>query len=163
MKKELLKSAFLICFLVFTFAGGFAQSNAELKASIEKINKELAAAMLSGNIEKSLSFYTVDVISMPNQGKMLEGKEALKKSNEEMKQSGVKVVSFEPVVLKVMSCDKTITEIGTYKMALTIPGQSDPIKDHGKYITVWEKQTDGSLKIKLEIWNTDVSPMDAKM
>jgi ketosteroid isomerase-like protein len=30
--------------------------------------------------------------------------------------------------------------------------------DHGKYLTIWEKQKDGSLKIKIETWNSDVDP-----
>jgi ketosteroid isomerase-like protein len=33
------------------------------------------------------------------------------------------------------------------------------MEDHGKYLTVWEKQKDGSLKVKVETWNSDVDPM----
>jgi hypothetical protein len=30
--------------------------------------------------------------------------------------------------------------------------------DQGKYITIWEEQPDGSMKIKVETWNTDTNP-----
>jgi hypothetical protein len=30
--------------------------------------------------------------------------------------------------------------------------------DYGKYITIWEEQKDGSMKIKVETWNTDTNP-----
>ncbi len=35
-----------------------------------------------------------------------------------------------------------------------------PWNDHGKYMTIWEMQDDGSLKVKVETWNTDVNPVD---
>ena len=30
--------------------------------------------------------------------------------------------------------------------------------DNGKYVTVYEIQKDGSLKVKIETWNTDTNP-----
>jgi uncharacterized protein (TIGR02246 family) len=159
MKKLIVKSLCLLTILMFSLIQGKAQSDAELKAKIEKLNKEMGAAMTAGNFEKSLSFYTDDVISLPNNGKMIEGKAALKASNEEMMKTGVKITSFDFKTLKVMSYNKTITEIGAYQMSMSIPGKADPMKDNGKYLTIWEKQADGSLKIKVEMWNTDTNPM----
>lgn len=149
--------------VLFSATNGVSQSNEKYKSQIEKINKEMAAAMLSGNTEKTMSFYADDVISLPNYEKMLEGKDALRKSNEEMNKAGWKVTAFEPVTLKVMSCEKTITEIGTFKISFSMEGMDKPIEDVGKYLTIWEKQTDGSLKIKIETWNTDKNPMEQKM
>jgi len=40
-----------------------------------------------------------------------------------------------------------------------MPNMDKPMDDYGKYLTVWEKQKDGSLKIKIETWNSDVDPM----
>ena len=160
MKNEILKSLCVLCFVLILATNVKSQSNDELKSKIENLNKEMGSAMLSGNTEKSISFYLPDAISLPNNGKMLEGKDAIRKSNEDMMKSGMKVTSFETKTVKVMSCDKTITEIGKYMMTLSIPGQTEPIKDHGKYLTIWEKQGDGSLKVKLEIWNTDINPME---
>jgi ketosteroid isomerase-like protein len=37
----------------------------------------------------------------------------------------------------------------------------DPMQDAGKYLTIWEQQSDGSLKVKLEMWNADSYPMGA--
>jgi ketosteroid isomerase-like protein len=52
-----------------------------------------------------------------------------------------------------------ITEIVTYKISGSMPGMDKPMDDNGKYVTIWEKQKDGSLKIKVETWNSDVDPM----
>lgn len=161
------KSFFTICLsmaiVLFYTTSAFSQSDNELKQKIEKINKDMAKTMMEGNYSVNMSHYTDDAVSMPNNGKMAEGLEAIKKSNEEMAKSGVKVKAFDTKTLKVKSCDKMITEIGTYKMSMTIPGMPNDYEDEGKYLTIWEKQADGSLKIKLEMWNTDKSPMGGGM
>lgn len=163
MKESLIKTMLTLSVVIFATYIGISQTNTQYKTQIEKMNKEMVAAILSGDTERSMSFYTDDAISMPNYEKMLEGKDALRKSNEAMAKSGWKVVAFEPVTLKVMSCEKTITEIGTFKISFAVEGMPKPIEDVGKYITIWEKQADGSLKIKVETWNTDINPMEQKM
>jgi hypothetical protein len=40
-----------------------------------------------------------------------------------------------------------------------MPGMEKPMDDRGKYLTIWEKQKDGSLKVKIETWNSDINPM----
>jgi ketosteroid isomerase-like protein len=123
----------------------------------------MAKAMIEGNYSQSLKYYATDAISLPNNAKMAKGIDEIKKSNEEMMKSGVKMKTFETMPLQVKSCGNQITEMGTYKLSMTIPGMPNDYEDHGKYITIWEKQTDGSLKIKVEMWNTDVNPMGGTM
>lgn len=159
MKRTYFKSTCLLIVVLFTANVVFSQTNEEYKAKIEKINKELNKAMLEGNTEKSLSMYTPDAISLPNYEPMHEGIAAIRKANDEMKKSGWKATAFETTTLKVMSFGNMITEIGTYKITMTMPGMEKPMNDHGKYLTIWEKQKDGSLKTKIDTWNTDVSPM----
>jgi uncharacterized protein (TIGR02246 family) len=159
MKTNILQLGCFICIALLTAMKANSQSDAELKAKIEKINKEMASAMIEGNMQKSLSYYADDAISMPNNGKMLEGKDAIRKSNEEMMKSGSKVKSFEATTLKVKSCENMVTEIGNFKISFLMAGKPEPMEDHGKYVTIWEKQKDGSLKVKVEIWNTDVNNM----
>jgi ketosteroid isomerase-like protein len=159
MKTIYLRSAAFMFVLMFAACVAFSQSSAEYKTKIESMNKEMAKNMLSGNSAKNLSLYTEDAISMPANEPMADGLPAIKKSNEEMMKSDMKVTSFEPTTLKVMVNGNQVTEIGTYKFSMTMPGMDKPMDDHGKYLTIWEKQKDGSLKIKIEIWNSDVNPM----
>ena len=44
---------------------------------------------------------------------------------------------------------------GTYSMAVT-PAGAAPIEDHGKYLTIWRKQADGSWKVARAIFNSDL-------
>lgn len=155
-----LLTALLLC---STNLIGFSQTDQELKLKIEGINKELAKAMIEGDFSKSLKYYSNDAITMPNNSKMVQGIDEIKKSNEAMIQSGIKMKNFEATTLQVKSCGTQVTELGTYKLSMTIPGMPNDYEDHGKYLTIWEKQADGSLKIKIEMWNTDVSPMPGAM
>jgi ketosteroid isomerase-like protein len=139
-----------------------SQSNDELKDKIVKINQQMAKAMMEGNSQATLSFYTNDAVSLPNYGEMVKGIDAIKKSNEEMLSSGMKVNSMEFNTVMVNTYGNVVSEIGTYKMNATMPGMPNPIDDTGKYLTLWEKQPDGSLKIKVETWNTDKNPMQPK-
>ena len=42
----------------------------------------------------------------------------------------------------------------------TMPGMTETIRDTGKYMTVYVRDADGALKIKVETWNTDMNPME---
>jgi ketosteroid isomerase-like protein len=115
--------------------------------------------MVEGNSEASLNLYTADAISMPSYAPMQEGIAAIRKASEDMAKSGAKYNSFDLKTVKIIPNGNLITEIGTYAINVTVPGMDQPVDDHGKYLTMYEKQKDGSLKIKIEIWNSDIDPM----
>ena len=160
MKTNNLFSALLLFIFVFTAGVVFSQtSEGDYKAQIEKLNKEMVQNLLEGNTEKSLSMYAEDAISMPSYEPMSEGLDEIKESHEKMQSSGMKFDSFVPTIVKVLPGENLITEIGTYKVSMSMPGMEQAMEDQGKYVTIWEKQSDGSLKIKIETWNSDVDPM----
>jgi ketosteroid isomerase-like protein len=158
MKKVILNSVSVVLFVLFTASMAFAQTSAEYKTKIEVMNKEMAKNMLAGNSEKNLAMYTEDAISMPSYEPMHDGLPAIKKASEDMAKSGIKFTAFQPTIHKVIVNGDMICEIGTYKITMTMPGMEKPMDDHGKYLTMWLKQKDGSLKVKLDTWNSDVNP-----
>lgn len=160
MKRVEFRSVAMLLVFMLATSIAFSQSSFELRAKIESLNREMAKNMITGNSEKSLSLYTSDAISMPNGEPLLRGIDAIRKSSSDMQMKGVKYNSFEPKTLDVLVNGNIITEVGTYTINLSIPGSAKPIEDHGKYLTLWEKQKDGSLKIKIETWNSDVNPME---
>jgi ketosteroid isomerase-like protein len=160
MKRKMILSGSMFLVILFVASVAFSQTPAEYKAKIEKMNKEMVKNMVEGNVEKSLAIYTEDAISLPSYEPIHDGIAAIRKANEEMVKSGWKCTAFEPTILKVLPNGNLITEIGTYKITMTMPGMDKPMNDHGKYLTVWEKQKDGSLKVKIETWNSDVDPMN---
>ena len=158
MRRENLLWIYLLLAALLMGGTGYSQSAADYKMKIEKINKEMAKYMIEGNTEQNLALYTPDAISLPSYEPIHEGIEAIKKASEDMKNSGWKCTMFEPTTLKVIPSGNLITEIGTYKITMVMP-DSKKMDDQGKYVTIWEKQSDGSLKVKVETWNTDNNPM----
>ena len=157
MRKLTLTLTSALILLLVSFSA-MSQSQAELKQKIEKMNKDMAAAMISGDHEKNLQYYTDNVVSLPSYEKMLQGKDAIKKSMEEMEKSDWSIKDFNFETVSVEPNGNQVTEIGKYKMEMNKKGSAESMKDEGKYLTVWEKQPDGSLKIKTEIWNSDMNP-----
>jgi len=45
--------------------------------------------------------------------------------------------------------------IGSYDLSVN-DAQGKPMTDHGKYTTIWKKQTDGSWKVAVDMFNTDM-------
>lgn len=156
------RSVVMIVALLAAITTYAQQSAKDYQLKIESLNKDIAKYMLDGDHEKSLSMYTSDAISMPSNQPMNVGIDAIRKSSEEMAKMNMKVTLFEPKTLKVIPDGKLITEIGTYKFKATMPEMDQPYEEIGKYITIWEKQADGSLKVKVEIWNSDTNPMEHK-
>jgi ketosteroid isomerase-like protein len=159
MKKINLRSVSMLFGVLLSTSMAFSQSAAEYKTKIEALNKEMAKNMIAGTSEKTLALYTDDAVTLPSYAPLHDGIAAIKKANEDMAKSGWKCLAFDMTTLKVLPGGNMITEIGTYKMSGSMPGMDKPMDDNGKYVTIWEKQKDGSLKIKVETWNSDVDPM----
>jgi len=125
----------------------------EVEALIDKAEKD----MVSGTMDTTMSQYADDAFSLPNNGPMLRGKEAIKNYFRQMMSTGVKFTDVNFTTVDVSAAGPYVYEVGTYTMTIQIPAMKD-IADQGKYLTVYERAADGSLKIKAETWNTDVQP-----
>jgi ketosteroid isomerase-like protein len=159
MKRTIMLTTSLFFVMLIMKSTGFSQTSSEYKTKIQALASEMAKWMVDGNLEKGLAMYTDDAISMPSYQPMQEGIAAIRSATATMASSGMKYNTFELTTLKVIPNGNLIHEIGTYKINTSMPGMDKPIDDHGKYLTVWEKQKDGSLKVKIEIWNSNVDPM----
>jgi ketosteroid isomerase-like protein len=146
--------------LIFTASLVNAQDTAELMKKIQAMNDESAKKMVANDEAGMWANYSDDVISMPSYEPMLRGIEACKQSYKKMTEAGMKMTAFKSIVTDVIDAGNYVIDIGTYKISMSMPGMDMPWDDHGKYMTIWEKQDDGSLKIKVETWNTDVNPWE---
>jgi ketosteroid isomerase-like protein len=160
--EESMKKLFAILFaLIFTTSLVYSQDTSELMKKIQVMNDESAKRMLSGDESSMWDMYTDNVISMPSYEPMLKGLDACKESYKKMKESGMKFTAFKSTVTDVMQSGKFVIDIGTYETTMTMPQMGDmPYTDNGKYVTVWEMQDDGSMKVLVETWNTDTNPWE---
>ncbi len=129
---------------------------AAVRKTIEEASAASAQAMMTGDVEKSVANYADDAISMPPNNEPLKGKEAIKAWTVEMsKMAKMTAVNFGTV--EVDASGNIAYEVGTYDMTMEMPGMGE-MRDKGKYMSIWKKQSDGSWKVHADIWNTN-TPM----
>ena len=147
----------LLVVFIFISSNIFAQDVDKLRAKIEAMNKIYTQAMLDNDSEKMLSMYTDDIISMPSYQPTVKGIAKVRELSEMQAKSGWKTTQFALNITDIIVAGNLAIEIGNYTMKMSGPDVPE-WADNGKYMTIWEEQKDGSLKIKVETWNTDTNP-----
>ncbi|MGH9339866.1 MAG: YybH family protein [Acidobacteriota bacterium] len=131
-----------------------AQDSAQVQQQIEQRNAELTAAFNSKDNEAMLALYTEDAISLPPNQSMVEGKEAIRQSMQQMEGSGVQASNLQLTTHDVEVSGDTAVEVGNYTIDITLPDGSS-MTDRGKYLTVW-KNEGGTWMVHRDIYNTDM-------
>jgi len=135
-----------------------AEAQVEVLKQIETITDVLIQAFNAGDIDTILSYYTDDGMSLPDQHEAAIGKGALHKLHLEAKEEGVKIHSIKGLSQQIWDCGDFVFEAGRCVMSVKSPKLRYLLSDWRKYVTVWIRQPDGSLKIKIDSWNPDVIP-----
>lgn len=122
------------------------------RAGVTKASGEWFAAVQAKRPERLSALYAPDVVLMPMNSPTISGREA--------------VVEYFTKFPPISNLKHTITEIegrddlaiarGTFAMDLTIPGLPKPVREQGKYIEVWRRQSGGAWVIWRDIFNSDV-------
>jgi uncharacterized protein (TIGR02246 family) len=124
-----------------------------VRHTIDSLDAQFGAAFSKGDMATVANIYAQDAITLPPNMKADRGRAAIQKSLTDM--TGQMTVES----LKLSSEDVIVTgdyaiETGKYEMTGT-PKGGKSMHDEGKYLVVWKKQPDGSLKILRDAWNSD--------
>ena len=150
---------FCLVVLLFISVNVLAQNDmSKLKSTFQQLENEWSKAYLAGDANTLASMYTDDAYSMPENAPMMKGRDKILSGNKKEMQSGVKYASLTAKTLDVYGSGDIAYEIGTYSLTFIPPNMTESVTDKGKYLDVWQKQADGSWKIKADIWNSNVSP-----
>jgi len=123
-----------------------------LKAAIE----DWDVAWNSQDLEKLLSFYTEDAVRMPPNEAAEVGNEAIRAS---LKRSFGDFPSEEDNTIGDVRVSGDLGYVrGTVEATTTPKAGGDPVVENSKWITVYQRQPDGSWKIISEIWNSNRPP-----
>lgn len=127
---------------------------ATVRAAIEAQTAKVTEAIIKGDIESVLNVYTADAVVMQPNQTAWRGTEAIRGGFQGM------LAVFTPSAVAFHTDDVQVAgdlaiETGRYEMTLT-PKKGAAINDKGKYVTVWQRQTDGSWKVIRDINNTDL-------
>ena len=128
--------------------------------SVEQLLRDLDAkwskAAAAKDVEQIIAFYSDDAIVFPPNATSAATKEAIRNGWKEMLGSPGFVISWQPTRVQVGKAGEMAWVSGTYELTTNGPS-GKPSNDRGKYLEVWEKQTDGNWKCRADMWNSDLT------
>jgi uncharacterized protein (TIGR02246 family) len=139
-------------------AGGtIATDAAAVRRTIEETNARFTEAFKRGDSATVMASYADDaIVMMPNE-EASRGREGVRKVFRDML-SQMTVKDFKVTTDDVMVGGDLAVETGKYEW--TLQPKANPnakeVKDKGKFVTVWQRQSDGSWKIVRDIINSDL-------
>jgi ketosteroid isomerase-like protein len=114
---------------------------------------------MEDDLDAVLSFYHDDVIDMPAYKPMVRGKENLAadlKKGFEMYPGSMK--KFELTVKEVIADGNLAVDVGTFSMLWVDESMPEGWADDGNYVSIWEKQEDGTWLMVAGTWNSHNNP-----
>ena len=113
--------------------------------------------LLKGDTAKMSNVYTTDAMVLFPNAPVARGRSAINQLHAGLLAAfTVTAASFKTTDL-IVTGDYAI-ETGIYEMTMR-PETGSPIADVGKYISIWQKQSDGSWKMVRDITNSDKAAM----
>jgi uncharacterized protein (TIGR02246 family) len=126
------------------------------KKNIEAAEKNWLEAFNGGDASGVANRYTTDARFMPPNSDIVEGRSDIEGFVKGFVATGAQL-KFN--LLTVHETPELCVAVGRYEM--DIPTPDGPQKDHGKYIEVFAKQSDGSWLIVDDIFNSSVPAPEA--
>ncbi len=159
-----MKTKFVLsgCVSLLSFALLCAVSAADTKnieQALRDLDAQWSAAAGAKDIEKTISFYSQDAIVLPTNAPAATTKDAIRNTWKELLASPGLTISWKTTKVEVAKSGDIAYTTGTYELTMN-DASGKPVPDHGKYVEVWKKQTDGKWKVAVDIWNSDL-PLSA--
>jgi uncharacterized protein (TIGR02246 family) len=146
------------CCLVL-LAPGCRQQQPDTRAADERAIREADSAWEAAAGAKELdgyvSYYAPDASTFPPNAPIVTGLEAIRKSMEQAFAIPGFALSGKIAKVEVSRAGDLAYTSGTYQVTVN-DANGKPVTDHGKYVTVWKKQSDGKWKAVADIFNSDL-------
>jgi len=123
---------------------------ADVKALKEE-NRKYDEALSSGNLDDFVELFTADAVQMPNNEPIVVGKDAIRsQAKENFANNTFKLTGI--VEDTKVSGDWAFVR-GNSTIVITPKDGGADVTEVGKWIAVYQRQSDGSWKLYSEIWN----------
>ena len=165
MRKSLLQASIILMVLpLFVILSCGKQGEVgDVEADISAINNILdqyASSINAGDLDLWISLWADNGIQMPPNAPAVIGKGQLRAENESM---------FGEFILKMVITNKEVRVAGdlafvrgTYTFSLTPKAGGETIMNDGKYLSIVERQADGSWKFARDCFNDNAPPKEAE-
>ena len=157
MKKHVLVLlAGWVCVLFGCSGGNKVDIEAE-KESLRKADSDWAATLAAKDLDGFLSYFAPDAVVLPPHLPVLNGAESIRQWATTSFNFPGFAVTWTTTAVEVADAGDMGYTLGDFTFHVEINGR--PLDDHGKYVTNWKKQADGSWKVVVDAFNSDVEMM----
>src|SRR5438093_6361172 len=155
MKPKLLFVCGCVFLLSFTFASPAAAADTKIEQALRDLDAKWSAAAGAKDVDKTVSYYAESAVVMPPNASSATTKEAIRSAWKKMLTSPGAAISWKATKVEVANSGDLACVSGTYEQLMT-DASGKPAKDRGKYVEIFKKQTDGTWKVIVDIWNSDL-------
>jgi ketosteroid isomerase-like protein len=123
---------------------------------LRDLDAQWAKAAAGKDVEQTIGYYSDDAIVLPPNATSAATKETIRNVWQDMFASPGLVITWQPSRVQLAKSGEMGWVSGTYELTMN-DASGKPINDRGKYLQVWEKQTDGNWKCRADMWNSDLA------
>ena len=134
-----------------------AQADEDVTAAVDAIWKEYAAAVVAGDVDRWIAQWTDEGVQMPPNEPRVEGKENIYARVAANMAAGP-TDEFVITPLETTSAGDWAYSRGTYVVTFPLGDTGEQGTIDGKFMTILQRQPDGSWKIHRDIFNSNVPP-----
>jgi uncharacterized protein (TIGR02246 family) len=122
---------------------------AEAKRAIDKGNAKWIEAWEKGDPEMLAAIFADDGVMLSQGGKVFKGRQQILERQKVAMQSVTRPIKVSVVTVQVWVDGDVAYETGKYKYEYT--EKDTPLKEEGRYVTMWKRQNDGSWKLFMDM------------
>ena len=148
----------IISLILISIAGvqSAAQTSKSLpEDSLRAADQQWLRVFAAKDLEKSVALCTADASVLAPNLPIATGREAIGKLFSGFFAIPEFKISWQPARVQIAKSGELGYTSGAFQMSFSDPS-GKTISDVGKYVTVWKKQSDGSWKVLLDIFNSDL-------
>jgi len=133
-----------------------SNSNQPVEQVLRDLDAAWAKAAAAKDVEQTIGYYSNDAIVLPPNAATAATKEAVRNIWKDMLASPGLAITWKPTRAQIAKSGDLGWVSGAYELTMN-DESGKPINDRGKYLEVWEKQTDGNWKCRADMWSSDLA------
>jgi ketosteroid isomerase-like protein len=122
---------------------------------LRDLDAEWSRAAAAKDVEQTVAYYSDDAVVLPPNAGSATTKGAIRSLWKDLLASPGLMITWKPARVQLAKSGEMAWVSGAYELSMNDAG-GKPINDRGKYLEVWEKQSDGKWKCVADTWNSDL-------
>lgn len=137
-----------------------SETRAAEETSLRNVDLQWSEAASKRGADQFVRYFADDAIFLPPNVPVMTSKDDIQRWASELMSNPGFSLNWQPTKVEVSRGGDLGYTSGVYELKLTGPN-GKAVSDHGKYLTVWKKQPDGSWKVVADTFNSDLPAQGA--